>query len=484
VIRVWSDGARAGVLDRLGPRGSTFAYDPEAPMDRAISITMPVRVQSWDSKFGPLPIFEMNLPEGALRERLTRRFAKATGTFDDIDLLGIVGRTQIGRVRYSALDESLDEAVPFQSIDEILKARRDGELFNYLLDQFATHSGLSGVQPKVMIRAKDSKISDPKMRKSPSISSATHIVKFWDEEEFPELAANEYFCLQAAVRAGLSVPKFQLSDDGGALIVERFDLLDDQHLGFEDFCVLNALGTSDKYKGGYEARIFRRLREFASPDELSKSLEALFRLFVLNCAVRNGDAHLKNFGVTYGHVEGPVRIAPAYDIVTTWAYIPNDSMALTIEGSTKWPDRKGLVRLAQTRCDLSHKRAEAMIEATAEAIASIAPDMRKYFAGRGGEIGLRMLEAWEIGIKDSLGAVKGLTKVEKPKASVPRIAKSDGLVLEYLRRKGGRASGTIKILSSELGIPQSTLSASLKRLGERGFVKRGLRSLALVPREV
>ena len=117
-----------------------------------------------------------------------------------------------------------------------------------------------------MIRAKDAKLSDPKIRNSPSVLSATHIVKLWDEEDFPELAANEYFCLQAAVRAGLSVPKFQLSDDGGALIVERFDFIDDQYIGFEDFCVLNALATADKYKGGYETRIFRRLREFVSPD--------------------------------------------------------------------------------------------------------------------------------------------------------------------------------------------------------------------------
>ena len=40
------------------------------------------------------PIFEMNLPEGVLRERLRLAFAKATGTFDDFDLLGIVGRSQ------------------------------------------------------------------------------------------------------------------------------------------------------------------------------------------------------------------------------------------------------------------------------------------------------------------------------------------------------------------------------------------------------
>lgn len=484
MIRVWSDRVRAGVLDRLGSRGSTFAYDPEAAMDRAVSMTMPVRIQSWDSKFGLLPIFEMNLPEGALRERLTRRFAKATGTFDDFDLLTIVGRTQIGRLRYSALAETLDEAVPFQSIDQILKARRDGDLFDYLLNQFAIHSGLSGVQPKVMIRATGSKISDPKVRKSPSILSATHIVKLWDEEEFPELAANEFFCLKAAVHAGLSVPNFQLSDDGGALVVERFDFVDDQYIGFEDFCVLNALGTADKYKGGYEARIFRRMREFVSPEELPRSLETLFRLFLLNCAVRNGDAHLKNFGLVYADLEGSVRTAPAYDLVTTWAYIPNDPMALTLDGSTKWPDRKGLTRLGQIRCDLSQKRVGELFETTADAMASIAPEVRKYFAAKEGEVGLRMLEAWEIGIRESLGVIKGLVRVDKPTSKPTRLAKSDGAVLEFLRQKGGTASGTLKILSSEMGIPRSTLNASLKRLIERGFVKRDSRSIALISREV
>jgi serine/threonine-protein kinase HipA len=484
VIRVWAEGARAGVLDRLGQKGSTFAYDPEAPSERAVSITMPVRVQSWDSKFALLPIFEMNLPEGALRERLTRRFAKATGTFDDFDLLAIVGRTQIGRVRYSGLNQTLDESVPFQSIDQILRTRRDGNLFNYLMEQFATHSGLSGVQPKVMIRAKDDKLSDPKIRKSPSIQSATHIVKLWHEEEFPELAANEFFCLTAAVRAGLAVPKFQLSDDGGALIVERFDFVDDEYVGFEDFCVLNALGTADKYKGGYETRIFRRMREFVSTDELGKSLEALFRLFIFNCSVRNGDAHLKNFGVTYRHVDGPVVAAPAYDLVTTWAYIPNDPMALTLDGSTRWPDRKSLIRLGQTRCDLSQRRSEELIEQTADALASVAPDIRRYFSERQGETGVRMLEAWEAGIKESLGVTRGLVKMERRPDKAPRFAKSDALVLEFLRQKGGTASGTLKSLSSTLGIPQSTLSASLKRLGERGFVHRGSGSIALIPREV
>lgn len=485
MIRVWSDGKKAGVLDRLGPKGSTYAYDPLALQERAVSVTMPVRVQSWDAKHNLLPIFEMNLPEGALRERLTRQFSKATGTFDDIDLLGIVGRSQIGRLRYSGTDQDLSESLPLQSIDEILRARRDGGLFNYLLEQFAEHSGLSGVQPKVMIRAKDAKLSDQKLRRSPSIQSATHIVKLWDEDEFPELAANEYFCLLVAMKLGLSVPHFELSDDGGALVVERFDLQDDRYLGFEDFCVLNALGTADKYKGGYESRIFRRMRDFLAPTDAQTSLEELFRLFILNCAIRNGDAHLKNFGVTYEKIDGPIRMAPAYDLVTTLAYIPNDTMALTLDGSTAWPDRKALIRLAQTRSDLAPKKVEEHIEATADVMATVAVQIRAHFSTHESEIGKRILDAWESGIKNSLGLVRGLVHIPKlPQPPTSKFARSDGVLLEHLRQNGGVVTGTLKSISDALRIPQSTLSASIKRLIDRKFVTRSSRRITLLSREV
>ena len=62
---------------------------------------MPVRLSSWSAPFGLLPIFEMNLPEGALRERLRLASAKATGTFDEFDLLSVVGRSQVGSLRYT-----------------------------------------------------------------------------------------------------------------------------------------------------------------------------------------------------------------------------------------------------------------------------------------------------------------------------------------------------------------------------------------------
>jgi serine/threonine-protein kinase HipA len=59
---------------------------------------------------------------------------------------------------------------------------------------------------------------------STSFRSATHIIKFWNQDEYPELAANEFFCLTVAQKLGMQVPSFQMSDDGGALVIERFDL--------------------------------------------------------------------------------------------------------------------------------------------------------------------------------------------------------------------------------------------------------------------
>jgi len=422
MIRVWSDRQPAGVLDRLQLRGSTFAYDPRAGPARAVSVTMPVRTASWDTRFGLVPIFDMNLPEGALREYLRLRFAKAVGTFDAFDVLGIVGRTQIGRIRYSAPDSTLSENVPFQSIDDILRARRGHELFDHLIETFAVHSGLSGVQPKVMIRGRE---VDPKLRERYLIRGATHIVKLWHADQFPDLAANEFFCLSVARAAGLRVPAIELSEDGAALVVERFDLQDDAYLGFEDFCVLNGLRTEEKYSGGYETRLFKRLREFVGPADYPEAAEKLFRLFVLNCAIRNGDAHLKNFGIIYADVNGPAELAPVYDLVTTLAYLPKDAMALTLGGSTNWPGRRKLVELGQMRADLPLAQISSILEATADAMASVAPKMRRYFRGRDHDVGARMDEAWQTGLEDSLGfADRRLVQVGRGKRT-PRVAKGN-----------------------------------------------------------
>jgi serine/threonine-protein kinase HipA len=487
MIRVWSDRKFAGVLDRYQQHGTTFAYEPDAAPERAVSLTMPVRTASWNTPFGLAPIFQMNLPEGALRARLTRLFAKATGTFDDYDLLGVVGRTQIGRIRYSTASEELEEAVPFQAIDEILHPRPGAhDLLEHLLATFATHSGVSGVQPKVMIRATGDKLSGLRDRRSQSFQSATHIVKLWDEKEYPELAANEYFCLKAAAALGLTVPSFELSDDGKALVIERFDLVDGGYLGFEDFCVLNALPTSEKYSGGYETRLFKRLRDFVSPENHRAAAKRLYKLFALNCAIRNGDAHLKNFGVTYEDVRGATDLAPVYDLVTTRAYLPRDAMALTLEGTTSWPDRKRLAALGSTRADLTPREIEQILEATADAMSDAARPMQQYFRASPYPIGERIAAAWQEGIRESLGFDRRSIVVaqEKPQGTRRRPRYAESIVLEHLREHGGSVKATGKALAEALDIPASTLAAALKRLTEQKLLRRSGDRIALLKREI
>ena len=403
MIRVWADSQASGVLDRFESRGSTFSYDRAVDPHLAVSLTMPPRTASWNTAVGLAPMFEMNLPEGALRERLRLAFAKATGSFDEIDLLSVVGRSQIGRIRLTGMEDGLDDAVPFQSIDEILTSQRSGELYRYLIDRFASSSGISGVQPKVLIRDEEGFTggTGKKSDFSETFRGATHIVKFYDSGEYPHLATNEYFCLKAAQAAGLTVPPYHLADDGSALVMERFDLRPDgSYRGFEDFCVLNGRRTDQKYSGSYETRVLRRFQQFASSPTVAEESLQLFRLIVFNCAIRNGDAHLKNFGVVYDAVQGAAHLAPAYDLVTTTAYIPKDRMALTLNGSTEWPSGKELVRFAEARSLGSPRILKSILEQTCDALSETGsaietlmksnPDFRA--------VGSRIQSEWKNGI--------------------------------------------------------------------------------------
>jgi serine/threonine-protein kinase HipA len=407
MLKVWTDGAEAGLLDRFRDRGSSFVYLPSTAPERAVSVTMPVRLPSWDIPFGLAPVFEMNLPEGVLRERLRLAFAKATGTFDEFDLLSIVGRSQVGRIRYTGETEQLQEDVPFQSVDEILARRRNEDLFRYLIEKFAAFSGISGVQPKILVRDEGSSaaLNEAKPRLSQSYRGATHIVKLWDANEYPQLAANEHFCLTVAGKCGLEVPPYRLAEDGMALVIDRFDLRPDgTYRGFEDFCVLNGRRTDEKYRGSYETSIMKRFHEFANSTHVNEDLERLFTLIALNCALRNGDAHLKNFAIVYDDVLGEARLAPVYDLVTTAVYLPKDSLALTLNGTTKWPDSKELRRLGETRMGNSPAKVRQILERIDRAMTETATEIGSYIKEHAefADIGGRMLQEWEQGAALSL----------------------------------------------------------------------------------
>jgi serine/threonine-protein kinase HipA len=376
------------------------------PASLAVSLLMPVGSEGYLAERAAVlhPVFDMSLPEGALREVLSLMFAKALPVFDDLALLEIVGRSLIGRLRFGSSPEELDQ-VPPQNLRELLASRGTDGLFVSLLQRYARYSGVSGVQPKLLIRDDGSLgtgwFSPVALGGRVTARGATHIVKSFDASKYPGLAANEYMCLKAAGRAGLPVPPVELATGGHLLVVERFDLkADGTYRAFEDGCALDGRLSREKYEGSYEQLAATLGSALRGPEGTAAELALFFRALVLSVAVRNGDAHRKNFGVVYEDATGQVTLAPAFDIVTTSAYLPNDRLALTLDGTKRWPDARRLARFGQQRCQLTATAAKEIVAGVTEAVAEVArelvrlPDLDPQASGTAD----RMRKAWSEGI--------------------------------------------------------------------------------------
>jgi serine/threonine-protein kinase HipA len=355
-LQVFASSVLTGSLTHGDRQPDTilFSYRQGTRSEDAVSVTMPVRADQYDSMGGLLPIFEMNLPEGALKERLRMQFAKTIPEFDDLDLLSIVGSSQIGRLRY-AQREQFSESVPTQDLSEILTYKGSADLFAHLLERFATYSGISGMQPKVLVR-------EVALPEKVTHRGATHIVKSFDPREYPELAANELICMRGAAVAGIKTAHVQMSQNRQFLIVDRFDLTQDgRYLGIEDFCVLNARRAHGRYDGSYE-NIAKRISDYVTANKLAEAREQFVLMVAYACAIENGDAHLKNFSVLYAQPEGEITLAPAYDLISTSLYMPRDKLALTMNDSKDYPDRARLIKFIRHVTGKSQRSAANIIE--------------------------------------------------------------------------------------------------------------------------
>ena len=385
-LEVWINGFPTGDLTQENRKQYIFGYDSRAT--EVVSLTMPVRRQSWVSD-ELHPIFQMNLPEGALLEAIRRAIAKIIGD-DNLSILQVTGGCQIGRNRFALIDEESPVAVDGEeSLEELLIYPDTKELFHELLNRYALRSGVSGVQPKVLLDATE----------RGTLASSGYIVKTWGSD-YPQLAANEYFCMTAAKQAGLPVSEFRLADNGGLFIMRRFDQTPDGNsVGFEDMCSLQALGTAQKYRGTYE-RVAKSLKNFVSGEYLSAARQQFFATLVLSSMVRNGDAHLKNFGVLYSSSAEPIRMAPVFDVVTTTAYLHHDVPALSLAGTKKWWSRKMLENFAIAHLLLPIGEISRIIEQLADAVMETRRLIPAYIADHPefSEVGEDMMDIWEEGV--------------------------------------------------------------------------------------
>jgi serine/threonine-protein kinase HipA len=354
-VRIVTPQGESGELSSTEAGDYLFRYGLDCDVQSQISLTMPLRDTAFTAR-NLHPVFQMNLPEGYVLERLRNRLAKTT-PINPMLLIALTGSgSPIGRisVKSAAIDQMLinERAPQGKSLSQILSWTGAGDLFSELVDSYLLRTGISGVQPKVIVPETTESTADRATLLMPEL-----IVKS-GRGEFPGLAINEFLCMDAARRAGMPVPEFYLSDNRQLFVMRRFDREGDQRpIGFEDMAVLMGLGTEQKYDSSYE-NIAKAVRLFCAPSQVRGSLEQLFDIVALSCIVGNGDAHLKNFGILYRDpLGGDAHLAPAYDIVNTTAYLPDDSLALRLAGSkSMFGSRLGILELA-SRCDIAKPRA-------------------------------------------------------------------------------------------------------------------------------
>lgn len=364
----------AGLLSNRTRTRHVFNYSKAAKA--AISLVMPIRDESYASDMLP-SYFAMNLPEGRLLQTIRSRLQRDVH-IDQMALLALTGRNQIGRVTFGDSRAPDGSAAPIWELGEILESSSRKLFARLLASNYA--SGISGFQPKALVTAS---VGTPSVHfqtaPCPSVTKVLDLIVKSSDDDQPLLPQNEYLCMTAASAAGIRVPNVWLARDGGLLVIQRFDR-DEQTrspLGFEDMATLIKRPLQSRYAGSYEsiAHVIGVLcGKFRA--------ESLYRLFeyVTYCSLtRNGDAHLKNFGLVYSGPESEdISLAPLFDATTTsiadLASPPgtnasnDETLALTLNGSREFPSRKSLLKFGRTVCGVAHP--ERVIDRIAEAMMS------------------------------------------------------------------------------------------------------------------
>jgi len=352
-----------------------------------ISLTMPYKPSSYKWKNRLHPIFDMNMPEGYLFEIFKNFLNKEHQRVDDFLIFSYLAPNIQSRLTFKSWFE--EEKFDSIDLDEILQNDSE-ESFLSILKHFLHRSAISGIQPKTLALLNDKN----------SLSTKEYIIKTWGSE-YPDLALNEYFCLKAIEKANVPIPNIMLSKNKNFLVVERFnyDKKKDEFLGFEEILVLLGKNKDEKYDGSYEqiAKIV-----YSVTTDKTTSMKNLYKTIVMNYLLKNGDAHLKNFGILYDNEFENVEFAPAYDVVNTVVYMFKDRPALSMFGKRVWSDKNTLLKFATLHCYMSTREAQAYYSECLNALEEIIYDLEKYISENIDfkKIGHRVLDVWKFSLKD------------------------------------------------------------------------------------
>lgn len=327
---------RIGTLARLDGDRSIFTFDEVylADEDRS-TLSLAYRdpyggivnaPRAYQTKIEPF--FSNLLPEGTLRDYLARR--AGVRAVREYPLLAQLGGDLPGAIKAVPVDAH--DAPPEDPENEGAAGQA----------RHALRFSLAGVQLKFSAlknRGKNGGLTIPV-----SGAGGDWIVKL-PSARHPDVPENEYAAMSLASRLGIDVPEIDLVPletieglpDGitrygaSAYAIRRFDRTEAGAVHVEDFAQIFGVYADDKY----ENASYRQILSVLAIETDEASVVEFVRRLTYSVLIGNGDMHLKNWSLIYPDQRRPI-LAPAYDLLSTVAYIPGEDSALKFHRSREW----------------------------------------------------------------------------------------------------------------------------------------------------
>lgn len=339
VLTVLLYGNPVGALTRLEGDRTIFSFNEEYVANEnrpTLSLGFKDTLGRLITDFNPvqrrlMPFFSNLLPEGHMRTYLAER--AGVNPEREFFLLWVLGKDLPGAITIEPAD---GEAWPPEASERLRGSGEDAR-------ENAFRFSLAGVQLKF------SAIEAP--RKGLTIPAegvgGSWIVKL-PSREFEGVPENECAMMTLAGLVGIDVPAVRLLDvreignlpegietsRGQALAVQRFDRLPDgTPVHMEDFAQIFGVYPADKYK----KVSYMNIASVIAVESDDGDIAEFIRRLTFNVLIGNADMHLKNWSMIYPDRRNAV-LAPAYDLVSTILYIPDERAALKVSRTKRFDE--------------------------------------------------------------------------------------------------------------------------------------------------
>ncbi len=322
-LHVWLRGVHVADLVEQVSGHMTLAYRPGAA---SLSLSLPAeQLEHGDATVRPwlanlLPDDDRVLVRWARRLQVSATPFGLLGSEAGLDCAGAVQFTEDGHdlpgsresgVRW--LDDSEQRALADDLHDD-----RTGWGERLTGGRFS----LAGAQTKVALHVDGDRVGVPFGDTPSNVIVKPSIDGFADHE------VNEHLCLAAAGRCGLDVATTRLWEVGDRrlLMVARFDRavvageIRREHQ--EDVCQALGVSHTRRYQneGGPGPReVAGLLQSVQRPSIAQHDLQRFVEALLLNWLLAGTDAHAKNYSLMLPE-QGPVRLAPLYDVASIAPY--------------------------------------------------------------------------------------------------------------------------------------------------------------------